>query len=168
MAAPYGFTSEKLAAGFTPPLGLAGPYTDASALSYANLFKLPPKTNHLQRTGPWNVTIAPSSEPVDLQAPGVRDGIARPAPFATTIQRGSLFDTNRVENNAPLPNWDYAWSTFTAPNVQRLGSYWWENTHDVRNKRTPGMFIDQGEYLVPRTGFTALRYLRPASTLKPI
>lgn len=164
----YGYISDLMTQTTNAPIGLAGPRDAVTLLSFANNFKLPPTATYVQKYGPKAVAQAITNSVYDLGAPGVRDQIARPAPFATTEHRGSLFDTGRVENNAPVWNSDQMMSTFTSPHAQRLGSFWWEVTHDVENRRTPGFFIDQGQYSVPPTGQTALRNLRPGSTMYPI
>ncbi len=161
-----GATPYLLSYAFNTPIGLAGPVTHASQLALAQDFKLPPKTNYLERNGANAFDMAGTNTVLDLAAPGVRDNIANPSAFARTAYRSSLFDTHRTENNAPIWNNDTMYDFFTSKPAQKRGSYWWEATH-VQQNFTAG-FVERGEFSVPKTGFTAFRYLRPSSTMKAI
>jgi hypothetical protein len=106
----------------------------------------------------------------DNRAPGVRDLMTNPSLFARTEHRTNLYDNNRIQANAP-PALNYysgsngGWENFdTNPAAQRLGQFWWNTLHVPAALDTVG-FIERGQYVTPHTGFTAFRFLRPATTV---
>ncbi len=102
----------------------------------------------------------------DVTAPGIRDGTANPTFFARDQHRTHLFDNNRTANAAPVPNFDDCNELFTDEVLQRRGELIWNITNE-QELYTPG-FIDRGTFNVPHVGFTAFRYLKPATTLNRV
>ncbi len=100
---------------------------------------------------------------MDLTAPGVRDLVGNPSMFSVNNYRTELFDNGRQNNAAPPLNDN--WIDFhTNPAAQRLGEYWYGVCRQSKVPlSTPG-FIERGQFIVPYTGMTAFRLLRPHST----
>lgn len=107
-----------------------------------------------------------TNDNLDLAAPGVRDNVANPQLFMTPYTRTNLFDNGRTANAAPIPNWEQQMDRFTDPVHQRLGAFWWKTcVSDNVWQDKPG-FEERGQFSVPKVGFTALRHLKPQSTLQ--
>lgn len=106
-----------------------------------------------------------TNDPVDLQAPGIRDQIPAPTfPFFGPT-RTDLFDRNSTINNAPVPQWDQKLPAFmeTEQN-QRWNAEMYRVLKDTPVKEH-WAFRDFGTFSVPYTGFSAFSDLYPTSTM---
>ena len=99
----------------------------------------------------------------DRMPPGVREGIPQPSKFAQVQHRSSLFDNPR--SNAF--NWDQMSDFVTGPTAQRQGAYWWDVLANNQTLDCP-KFAMRGTWNAAPTGFTALRFLTPASCRSPM
>ena len=100
---------------------------------------------------------------IDLMAPGQRDMIANPSFFAQPAYRSNLYENN---NRALALNWDQFEDMFTGPVAQRQQEYWWDLLHNPELECIK--FRNLSQWNTAPTGFTALRFLTPHSTLKPV
>lgn len=107
-----------------------------------------------------------SNDNIDVRPPGVREQMPDPSRPQFLPTRSNLFQRNDTSvNNAPILNYQEKLPALVAsPWAQRYGS----EMHDVL-RETPvkehWLFRDFGQFNVPYTGFTALKDIRPASTL---
>ena len=106
------------------------------------------------------------AEMTDEKAPGIREQISDPGKPYLGPYRSNLFQRNDVSaNNNPLLSYQAGLpSAIASPWAQRTGAAWWTVCYDTIN-REHWMFRDWGEWNNEPSGFTALRNLRPVSTM---
>ncbi len=143
----------------SPPIGASNTYGARNALESSFM----PRIAHTQAPRAAAYTNAHLNNNLDLLPPGVRDNVANPSLFATTLHRTNLFDAQHTVNNAPIPNWEEQSDMITSPQAQRLGAYWWDVLQGSYLMDRAG-WVERGQFSVPKTGFTAFRHLKPHST----
>jgi len=102
----------------------------------------------------------------DVFAPGVREQMPDPSRPNLGPYRSNLYQRNDTNvNNNPVVNYDEMTpSWLMSPWHQRYASAW----HDVLREtpvREHWLFRDWGQWNTPYTGFSALKDLKPRSTL---
>ena len=145
------------------PIGFAGQQHNHGA-QMAKQSQYHNSVAHTQMPHTASQVNAMYNDNADFAAPGVRDNVANPSLFLTNSLRTNVFDTGRTVNNAPIPNWETGYDNITSAQEQRVAAYWWDITHGDSYKMSTPKFMERGQFIVPKTGFTALRFLTPAST----
>lgn len=131
------------------------------------------ETLNLNMKLPRKATAAPkafsridpyTNESIDLHAPGVRELIPMPTPFAQPVLRNNLFDGY---NAAPF---DYEqFGDWVGTRVAReQAQYWWQLLNNGYESFDCPRFWNKATYNVAPTGFTALRNIVPHGTVVPV
>lgn len=143
-------------------LGQPGLYRHDQSVSYADAFAPAGNLQIMKQSA----HITPyANDNIDIRAPGIRDQVQNPSFPYVGPYRSSLYDTNSVQNNAPIPGWDSNVPSYmqTRQNA-RFGAEMWTTLYETPVKEH-WSFREFGQFNVPYTGFTAFANLKPASTM---
>lgn len=125
--------------------------------------------------GDWNITVPKQAHvprignPIyntnrDLAPYGVRDMVPGPVDRSQAEHRTELFDSPYSANKPPMPNWGNVTFPEDTDEARRFGSEYYKIIRDSQTLLSVG-FRELGTFNVPHTGFTALRHIRPATTM---
>lgn len=99
----------------------------------------------------------------DLHPYGVRDMVPGPVDRNQNEHRTELYDQPYNSNKPAMTNWETMFPEGT-DEAKRWGAEYYNIVRDsslyLRN-----VYLENGTFNVPYTGFTALRHIRPGSTL---
>lgn len=119
------------------------------------------------KSGPASFNYADSLTNANFNnfAPGVREGIPLPTPFAQAIHRNNLWDGQQQRSF----NWQDFGHMVTNPVARKRAEFWWSTLNDGNEQSMyPGIFQNTGTWNAAPTGFTALRFIHPFSTRAPV
>jgi hypothetical protein len=140
----------------------AGPYKFGQLYTYDSI-KFP-LTNHIVPAKAAELPYYIETN-VDLKAPGVRDLVPNPTfPYLGPF-RSHIFDRQQHANNAPMPNYEQMPSFLSGPVNQRRNAEIFTLLQDCIIAYRPE-YQERGQWSNPHTGFSALRDIKPVSTMK--